>query len=655
MINNYNKEIIEKNGRKILKKYENKILNSNRKEYLCISMFPYPSGKLHLGHFRNYTLNDFICRYKIIKKKKSFIYFGWDSFGLPAENAAIKKKIIPKKWVKKNILYMKKQLKKMSLFVIWEKEINTSNKSYYLNNQKIFINFLYKKFIYRKKEWVNWDPKDKTVLADEQVIKGRGWRSNEIIIKKKIFMYFIKIKKIINLLYTKTFKLKWPLKVINSQKRWINKKKYYCFILYIKKQKIKVYSLNIFDFLNTNIILIPFYFEKINFFLKKKSIKNNLKNFLKKKSFNTKIKAFFYINNKKIFYKIYFFKYCINKFYFPKNNFFYKKKINRKFIKKNLLNSIKYIFHLKDWSISRQRKWGTKIPLFYCFGCKILKTKKICVCKKYMKKEKDTLDTFFDSSWYFLKYFYKNPFKEKNINKKIDLYIGGIEHSVLHLLYVRIFFIYLNKLKITKFKNPFKKLLIHGLILNKSFFLKKKSKYLKISKLKSKSVKIKIEKMSKSKKNGVNPLKLIKKYGSDTLRMFIFFLNEPKKNIIWEEKKIKGCYRFINKIWIFFVNINYKNLKNFCKKNFFKIYYKKIFSSYKKKKTNNIVSSLMIFFNEIKKNFENNFLNINFSKAIRDFLIFLHPICPLVTSVIWETTGINKKFGNIYNNNPFND
>ncbi|MGX7582554.1 class I tRNA ligase family protein [Candidatus Vidania fulgoroideorum] len=651
----YNIKTIEKKGCEILKKYEKKIINSNRREFYCISMFPYPSGKLHIGHFRNYTLNDFICRYKILKKNKSFVYFGWDSFGLPAENAAIKKNTNPKKWITSNINYMKKQLKKMSIFILWEKEINTSEKEYYSINKKIFMKFLNNKIIYRKKDWVNWDPVDKTVLANEQVINGRGWRSNSLIIKKKVFMYFLKVKKIVNTLYIKTFKLKWPKKVINSQIKWINKKKYYCFILYLDNLKIKVYSLSIFGPFNTKEIIVPFYFKKI-YNLCKKYIKKIKKKFLFKKKIYSNKKAYLFFNNKKIKYKIYFFKYNeINKFCFFQDKIYYKnifKKKIKKYIKINLLKNVKNIFNLKDWSLSRQRKWGSRIPIFYCNKCKTINKKILCImCKNKNIKETDTLDTFFDSSWYFLKYFYKNPIK-KFIKKKIDIYIGGTDHSILHLLYVRIFFFYLKKIKIVNYTNPFKKLLLHGMVKNYSYFSTKYQKYIKKIKYKKNDI-IKLEKMSKSKKNGINPCKIIKKYGSDVLRMFIFFLNKPDKDIVWDDRKILGCLRFLKKTWNLINLVNYKNISN-VQLNINNLHKneKKIIEMYKKKNTNKLISILMIQINKIKK-LKLETYNYKLFKIIKNFLLFLHPICPLITSVLWEITGNFKFFGSIYENNPF--
>ncbi|WP_458659070.1 class I tRNA ligase family protein [Candidatus Vidania fulgoroideorum] len=696
----YNFKAIQIGAKKIIKKYEQEVLKSNRKEFYCISMFPYPSGSLHLGHFRNYTLNDFICRYKSLKGLKSCMYFGWDSFGLPAEKAAIENNLNPKIWVKKNISKMKRQLYEFSLFINWKKEIDTSDKKYYYFNQFIFNLFLKKKLIYIKKNWVNWDKKDKTVLANEQVINGRGWRSHSIVIKKRINMYYIKVKKICDSLYSKSNKLNWPVNIIKSQKKWIGKKKFYCFIFFLFNKKIKVYSRSIIDILLYNKISVSYDFNLFYNIIgkKKKIIVKNVNNFLFKKN-----KDFFFSG----FYAKKFIKNKTHKFpiYVSKNNsisnfFIFKKKIIVKYkryfnnfksaykliyyIKKNILNKEKYLFKIRDWSLSRQRYWGCPISLSKCSFCGInfekktklpekkclknpLKSKQFYIkkCPKCAKKcfrETDTIDTFFDSSWYFLKYIYKNPFEILKY-KKINLYIGGTEHSILHLLYVRIFFNLLKKIKIGNISNPFNKLITHGMILNKSYFLLEKKKYVSEKfyiKNKYLKYKIKIEKMSKSKKNGVDPIIIIKKFGSDSLRLYIFFYKKISEDIIWSEKKIVGCDRFLKKIWNFYYGININNLLNISiyinNKNLLSIKFahNKIIDFYKKNKINNIVSELMIYFNNLKNICNKKYFNIKILNIYKNFIIFLHPLAPNISIFIWEMTGLNKIYGSIYNNNIFN-
>ncbi|MGX7576512.1 class I tRNA ligase family protein [Candidatus Vidania fulgoroideorum] len=648
MINYYNIKYLEKFAYKYLRNLEKIVYKErNKKEYLCISMFPYPSGMLHLGHFRNYIINDLICRIKLIKGYKSFMFFGWDSFGLPAEKKSIEKNLNPIVWVKKNILLMKNQINKMCLIINWKKELNTSSIDYYYYNQLLFKNLFKYKYIYIRKNWVNWDSVDKTVLAEEQVINGRGWRSNSLIKKKLMPMYYFSVKKILHSLIKNKEKYS-PKSVLKLQKKWISKKYYYFFYFYFKKKKIKFFVKNIKDLFFGNSLLVSyenFYF--ISLLKKKEEIKNFVNS--DKKFYDTKIYGTFYFF-KKIKYKI-----IITKDYYDKNiilkkivkfnpnkflikiflKIFLKKIYLKKFFfffKKNIFCKKKYISKLKDWSLSRQRYWGTPIPVLKCKCCGFIiskipvkiknfnkkieyntffnykNIKKCYICKKKSIQENETLDTFFDSSWYFIKYFLDEPFKKFMFLNKIDKYIGGIEHSILHLLYVKYIFIFLKKIKMCNIINPFNKILVQGLVLNKSYYSKKYKKYVNFRKLNSKEKYIiKTEKMSKSKKNGINPINLISRYGVDCLRMFIFFSCNIKDNLIFDEKKIKGIQRFIKKVWNFLIKLNFKNF-DISKKDFLeieeKILLKKIVNNiiynYKKLKINIVISYLMILFKELK-------------------------------------------------------
>ncbi|MGX7586221.1 class I tRNA ligase family protein [Candidatus Vidania fulgoroideorum] len=707
MINQYNFYYIEKATRKKLKNLEKSIFFSNRKEYKCISMFPYPSGLLHLGHFRNYIINDLICRKKLIKGYKSFMFFGWDSFGLPAEKKSIEKKMNPKEWVKKNIIMMKNQLNKMCLIINWNNEIVTSKVSYYKYNQLLFKYLFKHKFIFKRKNWVNWDNVDKTVLSEEQVIKGKGWRSNSLIKKKLLPMYYFSVKKIIKSILNYPVN-NWPKKVINLQNKWIGKKKCFKFFFYFNKKKFSFYTYKIKNLFFYNSIHISYEnYSFIKNILKYKYIFKKIYNFVnsKKKLYYTGLNAYFYFY-KKIKYKIIISKSCYNRYIILKkckkyntNNFllkiflkiFLKENCFKKF-KKYLNNKKKakktYIFRLKDWSLSRQRYWGTPIPLLKCKRCgffikKIpfknpfsdkkyinyfnLKKKnyifqKCSKCKGNLKKEIETLDTFFDSSWYFLKFFVKNPFKKKINIKPINTYIGGIEHAILHLLYIKYIFIFMKKINMCNLINPLKKIITQGLVLNYSYFSKKKNYYIKGNKnIKEKDIVVKLEKMSKSKKNGLNPNDLIKKYGIDCLRMYIFFSCSLKDELIFDEKKIIGIKRFITNIWKFFIKINFKNFNkkennslDKKEKNFFKLIVNNLITSYENLKINKVISHLMVFFKKIKytlkikKKIDNFFFEI-----IVRFLSFIHPISPLFSYFLWNSTGINKIKNEIYNVNTF--
>ncbi|WDR79476.1 class I tRNA ligase family protein [Candidatus Vidania fulgoroideae] len=483
----FNHKIIEK---KILK-------NSIKKQdKFCISMIPYPSGKLHLGHIRNYTINDIICRRLNIK-----MFMGWDSFGLPAENFSIQKKMKTKNCVKNNIKNMKKVMFKMGFDINWNKEFKTSSKKYYKYTQFFFLKFFKNGYIYKKKTLLYWDPLDKTVLSREQIINGRGWRSGKKVIRKLVSSYFIKLKKkLINSILKDIKKSKWPKNIKDKQIKWIGK---------LSGDKFR-YKNDVFFFKKKNFNSINISFNNINFIEKFKK-KNYISKFFKKKieEFNIKKKKLYFIGFKKIRNKnipIFIYnKLKYNEYYHTaKINPFLKIEFIKRFKKKTKLYKIKEkskktsTYKILDWNISRQRYWGTPIPIIKCKKCGLVINKKLpfkikkitdynkkkiikCTnCKKKSIKEKNTLDTFFDSSWYFLFFSSRIFFIKKKIkkidSKKIDIYIGGEEHSILHLLYSRIFLKLLKNIKLLNYSEPFKKLIIQGLILNKTFYIKKKKK-----------------------------------------------------------------------------------------------------------------------------------------------------------------------------------
>ncbi|WP_343189842.1 leucine--tRNA ligase [Buchnera aphidicola (Astegopteryx bambusae)] len=664
----YNHNVIEKTVQKYWKKhnsfkaYENK----EKKKYYCLPMFPYPSGNLHMGHIRNYTISDIVARYYRMKDKNVLHPIGWDSFGLPAEEAAIKHNIKPYVWTKKNIKNMKKQLKSMGFSYDWSRELSTCNPEFYKWEQKIFIKMYNKNIVYKKKSKVNWCEYDKTVLANEQVIKKRCWRCNNKVKKKKINQWFIKTKKYAErLLKDIKFLKKWPKKVIEMQKKWIGKEKRIKILIKIKKnKKIYVYTNRIDTLFGVTFILL---FYKTNFIKENVKKDNNIKKIFKKcnikkkkkikKSYKTNYCGIHPITKKKI--PIWISNYYIRKenkeknilacpahnkeeWLFAKKNkikivFVIKnikknntqekypnilqgilynshKKINglhskeaekkiKKMLKKVTKISIKNIFKIKDWNISRQRYWGCPIPIGTLKNKKIVpvsesklpiildirkiknKTKKkILINNKIANLEKDTLDTFIESSWYYIRY--TNPKYKKNIIDQkaakywlpVDLYVGGIEHATMHLIYFRVFCKILKDLKIINFKEPVKKLICQGMVLSDAFYKIIKKKKIWVSKdeikiIKNKKGKIKkiinkidnskikyfgMTKMSKSKNNGIEPKNIIKKYGADSLRLFIIFSAPIEDSIEWKEEHIIGSNRFIKKIW----NISNKFLKH---------------------------------------------------------------------------------------------
>ncbi|WP_343189356.1 class I tRNA ligase family protein [Buchnera aphidicola] len=699
--------------------------NKKKKKYYCVAMLPYPSGNLHMGHVRNYTISDVISRYQRMLQKNVLQPMGWDAFGLPAEEASIQNKTTPKKWTKKNIKKMKKQLQLLGFSYDWSREITTCKSKYYKWEQWFFIKLYKKKLVYKKKSPVNWCEYDKTVLANEQVINGKCWRCNNRVIIKIISQWFIKVKKFANNLLNDIKKLKyWPNKIKLMQKNWIGKSKGTEIIFKIKNSshKIKIFTKKANILINLKyIFLSPLH--KISKKFSKKNIK--IKNFIKKY-----FKNYIYIKKKKIKIKIFTKKFAINPITKKKiqiwinNNFNFENNINAK-IKKNLnkkkkknfkiknfnynkfknftkIKKISYIqkklkflkkggkktiFKIKDWSVSRQRSWGTPIPM-----AKIYKTNKIIPLKEKnlpLKKKKkneivlinnkklilenETFDTFLESSWYYIRYTCPN-YKKKMIHKKsanywlpIDQYIGGIEHATMHLIYFRLYHKLLNKFNLIKSKEPAKKLLCQGMVLSDAFYyINKKNKKIWLNKnllkikrnkkgqiinFKSKKKKKKIIhagmiKMSKSKQNGISPKKIIKKYGSDTIRLFIMFSAPIESSLKWKKEGIKGIHKFLHRFWNFIYEQKFKikNKKTKKTKKEKKIYIKlqKIikknsFYMNKKQKFHNVISELISYVNKlikIKLHFKKNSYLIK--KIILIIIKMFYPFIPHFSFIIWK-------------------
>lgn len=653
--------------------------NSKKEKYYCLSMLPYPSGYLHMGHVRNYTIGDVIARYQRMLGKNVLHPIGWDAFGLPAENAAIKKKILPSIWTYNNIKYMKRQLKTLGLSYDWSREITTCNPEYYKWEQWLFT-ILYKKGLaYKKTKIVNWCPNDKTVLANEQVIHGFCWRCNSSIKRKKISQWFLRIKKYAQELLEELDNLDgWPKKIIKMQKNWIGRSEGIEIDFQIKnsEKKITIYttkpeflmgvtyltisvdhvlinslkkiSLELSNFIlensniqvteseistiekkgvNTNLFAIhpitksylPIWVS--NFILEEHdkgaimNVPGHEKDDLKfAKKYNLPIKIIIRPFNKKLS------KYLpivepgilFNSGLFDGLSTLEARKYIIDYIKKNKIGRFKINYRLRDWGISRQRYWGTPIPIFYLKNNKIVPVPKkllpIILSEKVnikdiinFKKEKlfpikykfknefvsletDTFDTFIESSWYYARYtcpHYKDAILDShsaNYWLPVDQYIGGDEHATLHLLYFRFFHKILRDYGLVKCNEPVKNLICQGMVLAEVFYFYDKNKRKNwISKEKIKIVRNKkgkfikafdkknrkifydgMQKMSKSKNNGVDPEKIIKKYGADTVRLFIMFAAPIDSPLEWNENGIKGCYRFLNRLW----NLVFHHMQN---------------------------------------------------------------------------------------------
>ena len=668
----YNFKINEKKWQKFWE--ENNFFHSkidqNKKKFYCLEMFPYPSGKIHMGHVRNYTIGDVLCRFKLLNGFNVLHPMGWDSFGMPAENAAKQNNLDPKIWTESNIKTMKSQLKSMGLAIDWKKEISTCSEDYYKHQQKLFLNLYDKGLVYRKESYVNWDPVDQTVLANEQVIEGRGWRSGALVERKKLNQWFFKISKFSEELLEGLNSLnEWPEKVKIMQKNWIGKSlgceikfkiegsknidtiKCYTtrpdtlfgmsflalsvdhplsnqyenneeFIAFKKEcskigtteesiaQAVKIgFKTNFFatNPLNES-MKVPVYFA--NFVLMEYGAgavfgcpAHDQRDFDFAKKYNLKITTVVKPHEEKDNFSVRDEAYSgpgiiinsdfLNGLKVPEDSI--SKTIN--ILEEKNLGKKKINYRLKDWGVSRQRYWGCPIPIAYDENNNILKVpenqlpiklpeninintngnpldkqddwKKIIIDGKKCIKETDTLDTFVDSSWYFLRFCSANndlePFDNEEVKywMPVDQYIGGVEHAILHLLYSRFFMRSLSMdNQNLKLKEPFKGLFTQGMVCHETYkddegnwvtpdevFSDNGKDYFL---LKNPQIKVKVgpsESMSKSKKNTIDPQNIINQYGADAVRFFILADSPPEKDVQWSEEGMKSAYKFIQKFW----------------------------------------------------------------------------------------------------------
>ena len=658
-------------------------LDKNKKKFYCLEMFPYPSGKIHMGHVRNYTIGDVLSRYKKLKNYNVLHPMGWDSFGLPAENAAKENKLHPKKWTNKNIQTMKNQLKQLGLSIDWEREISTCEPEYYKHQQKFFLEMYKKGLVIKKETYVNWDPIDNTVLANEQVIDGKGWRSGAIVERKKLSQWFFNITKFSDQLLDGLNKLNnWPEKVKTMQKNWIGKS-YGCEIDFEingndKIRKISCYTTRPDTLFGMSFLALSVdhpvskLFEEDSKF---KDFKNECSksgtteealanaekvgfktNLLAKNPFSNKLVPVYFANfvlmdyglgaifgcpahdqrdldfAKK--YKLDVMPVVLPKDQDEKNyiihdeaftgdgiiinsDFLNGLKAPKESIKKSIsilekkkIGKEKINFRLKDWGISRQRYWGCPIPIIYDEKGKAFpvpekdlpiklpedinlevngnpidqhpKWKHVMINGKKYTRETDTLDTFVDSSWYFLRFCspdnknYGFSYEDLKYWMPVDQYIGGIEHAILHLLYSR-FFMQAISFENDDFKytEPFDGLFTQGMVCHETY-KDQDGKWLGLDQINSEDGKnyfdnvngSKVivgpsESMSKSKKNTVDPENVIKNYGADSIRWFILSDSPPNKDIQWSDVGIATSYKFVQKFWNLNFNIiNRKETKN---------------------------------------------------------------------------------------------
>ena len=743
-------------------------LKNTNKPYYVLEMFPYPSGRIHMGHVRVYTLGDVLARYKRAQGFDVLHPMGWDAFGMPAENAAIENKIHPREWTKKNIENMKTQLKSMGISYDWNREISTCEPEYIKEQQKIFIKLFNANLIYRKESWANWDPVEESVLANEQVIDGKGWRSGAPVEKKLLNQWFLAITKFANPLLDNLSELsEWPENVKLMQKNWIGQSIGAILSLKIKTNsiienmdKIEVFTTRPDTIFGASFVAIaPDHYlskqlakksEEVNNFVKEwktsfiseedldKAPKNGLftnlyvshpfidktlpiyiANFVLSsygtgavigvpahdqrdyefaQKYNLKITQVIqnskekqnailqkaYTGDGKLINSDFLNNMTVNEAKIEIVKRFEQKGIGKKDIK----------FRLRDWCASRQRYWGCPIPIIYREDGKVLPvdqselpielpdnvdfskggnplenhpTWKHTVCKKTGLKairETDTLDTFFDSSWYYLKFL--SPKSDTNLKSKliekwcpVHQYVGGIEHAVLHLLYSRFIVKALNSINEININEPFKGLFCQGMVCHKTYKdetgkwvfpedVEENNNQLIHKSTGKKVFTIKSEKMSKSKKNIVDPVSIIKNYGADTARIFMLSDSPPERNLDWSNSGIEGSRRFIVKVWSYFnslkidkkeidktVSPENDNILDLRKQLHF--YIEKVTKSLDNFQYNVAVASLREFANYLFT-FKPKY-NKTLHEALSNWVIMMSPLVPHLAEELWQLLG----------------
>jgi leucyl-tRNA synthetase len=647
--------------------------DSRRAKYYCLVMFPYPSGRIHMGHVRNYVIGDVVARYKNLRGYNVLHPMGWDAFGLPAENAAIERGIHPSKWTKENIAYMRIQLKRLGLSYDWDREVATCDPEYYRWNQWLFLKMHERGLAYKKMSSVNWCPSCETVLANEQVVDGGCWRCGTAVVQKELEQWFFKITDYAEELLAGCDHLTgWPERVLMMQRNWIGKSigvevdfplpegrgrsvRIYttrqdtlfgatfvtlapehplveeiirggkeaaavrAFVDRIKKQdravrtaeelekegiftgthavnpmtqeRIPIWIGNfvLMEYGTGAIMCVPAHDQRDFEFAKKYGIPIRLVIQNPAASLDAKtLTAAFSEEDGRL----------VNSGAFSGMTAHEAREKIADFIVSKRLGARKINYKLRDWGISRQRYWGTPIPILYCDACGTVPVPyadlpvtlpqnvsltgkggspltennsflnvKCPKCAGEARRETDTMDTFVDSSWYFLRYLSPKldsaPFDRKDADywMPVDQYIGGIEHAVLHLLYARFFTKVIRDLGLVKSDEPFTNLLTQGMVCMETYRCEEHGWLIPLEVIGSEkegwrcpqcgrpAERGRVEKMSKSKKNIVDPEQLIAKFGADTARLFSLFAAPPEKDLEWNDAGVEGASRFLNRVW----------------------------------------------------------------------------------------------------------
>ncbi|MDE2195734.1 MAG: leucine--tRNA ligase [Gammaproteobacteria bacterium] len=676
MQDSYQPQIVEAAARQLWEQggYFRAVETGGGAKYYCLCMLPYPSGRLHMGHVRNYTIGDVITRFQRMRGKNVLQPMGWDAFGLPAENAAIKNGVPPAKWTWDNIAYMRGQLKSLGFAIDWSREVASCDPRYYKWNQWLFLRMLEQGIAYKKTGTVNWDPVDQTVLANEQVIDGRGWRTGAPVEKREVPMYYLRITDYADELLTALATLPgWPERVKTMQANWIGRSEGVEIGFPYDGGLLKVFTTRADTLLGATYVAVaaehPLALRaaagdaKVAAFVeecRRGGVTEAELATQEKKGVPTGLFVRHPLTDEKL--PVWVANYVLmaygegavmavpahdqRDFEFARKHGLPLKVVVRPpdgeapaagsmsaaFIEHGVIvNSGKYdgltsvqamhaiaadlktgklgeqrtVYRLRDWGISRQRYWGCPIPIIHCDACGDVPVpdaqlpvvlpedlisdgsgNPLAECAEFVnvecpgcgrpaRRETDTMDTFVDSSWYYMRYACADNGKAM-VDARVDYwlpvdqYIGGIEHAILHLLYSRFWTRVMRDLRLVKFDEPFTNLLTQGMVLNHIFFRKGATGaityyspdevasaydahgHVSGATLKADGLPVEyggMGTMSKSKANGVDPQTLVDKYGADTVRLFMLFAAPPEQTLEWSETGAEGAQRFLKRLW----------------------------------------------------------------------------------------------------------
>ncbi|MGX9221539.1 leucine--tRNA ligase [Massilia varians] len=770
-------------------------------KYYACSMLPYPSGKLHMGHVRNYTINDVMYRYLRMNGYNVLMPMGWDAFGMPAENAAMANNVPPAEWTYSNIAHMRGQMESMGLAIDWSREMTACKPEYYKWNQWMFLKMLEKGIIYQKTGTVNWDPVDQTVLANEQVVDGRGWRSGALIEKREIPMYYVRITEYADELldYVDNKLPGWPERVRIMQANWIGKSTgvRFAFPHQIKDESgelINEGKLYVFTTRADTIMGVTFCAVAAEHPLAQHAARNNpeLQAFIAECKLGSVIEADMATMEKKGMptgltvthpvtgeqLPVWVGNYVLmtygdgavmgvpghderdfgfaTKYNLPIKQVvavegqefsldgwqeWYGDKEAGRTVNSGKYDGLDYIaavnavagdlaaqglgdkkvtFRLRDWGISRQRYWGTPIPMIHCGDCGAVPVPKAdlpvvlpehlvpdgtgnplnkdeaflkCDCPKCGKparRETDTMDTFIDSSWYYMRYTSPGS-NDKMVDERndywmpMDQYIGGIEHAVMHLLYARFWTKVMRDFGLLKFDEPFVNLLTQGMVLNETYYREDQSGKKtwfnpadveltfddkgrpQSAVLKSDGQPVQIggtEKMSKSKNNGIDPQAQIEQYGADTARLFTMFASPPEQTLEWSNSGVEGASRFLRRVWAYgyaqrerIANAlkgqqqgSLDDAQKTLRREVHKVLQQADYDL-KRIQYNTVVSACMKMLNTLEsaKLAEGVASDAVIAEGFSIFLRLLNPVAPHITHGLWQELGYAAVYGDILN------